>query len=195
MPQSGKRPASERTHSSTSRRATPISFVGGTRMSRKRSVWCGVRETRQPKPPSIAPTLTIAFAPRYAFAGSFSHVGIHSSTASSTSCARRIEFCPRLPSLHAVWMKLPWTRIRRQRPHRLDVTRERALHVRDAEAVEPPVANERLRLEPRHVAQPGLPPRVRRVHVPVEHQRLATPRAGPCPERVRPAVLHLLPLH
>ena len=32
-------------------------------------MWCGVRETRQPKPPSIAPTLTIAFAPRYAFAG------------------------------------------------------------------------------------------------------------------------------
>src|SRR5206468_369493 len=33
------RPASERTHSSTSRRATAISFVGGTRTSRKRSVW------------------------------------------------------------------------------------------------------------------------------------------------------------
>ncbi len=38
-------------------------------MSRKRSVWCGVRETRQPKPPEIAPTLTIACAPRYAFSG------------------------------------------------------------------------------------------------------------------------------
>ena len=42
----------------------PIAFVGGTRTSRNRSVWWGVRETRQPKPPSIAPTLTIAFAPR-----------------------------------------------------------------------------------------------------------------------------------
>ena len=83
--------------SSTSRRATAISFVGGTRTSRKRSVWCGVREARQPKPPSIAPTLTIAFAPRYAFAGSSSHVGIHSSTASSTSRARRIELRSRLP--------------------------------------------------------------------------------------------------
>ena len=32
-------------------------------------MWCGVRDTRQPKPPSMAPTLTIAFAPRYAFDG------------------------------------------------------------------------------------------------------------------------------
>ena len=30
-----------------------LAFVGGTRTSRKRSVWCGVRETRQPKPPSM----------------------------------------------------------------------------------------------------------------------------------------------
>ena len=77
-------------------------------------MWCGVRETRQPKPPSIAPTLTIAFAPRYAFAGSSSHVGIHSCTASSTSCARRIEFWSRFPSLNAVWMKFPCTRMRSQ---------------------------------------------------------------------------------
>ena len=27
-------------------------------------VWCGVRETRQPKPPAIAPTLTSADSPR-----------------------------------------------------------------------------------------------------------------------------------
>ena len=77
-------------------------------------MWCGVREARQPKPPSIAPTLTIAFAPRYAFAGSSSQAGIHSSTASSTSRARRIELRSRRPSLKAVWMKSPWTRIRSQ---------------------------------------------------------------------------------
>ena len=50
--------------SSTCVRACAIGFVGGTRTSRKRSVRCGVRETRQPKPPGIAPTLTIAVAPR-----------------------------------------------------------------------------------------------------------------------------------
>ena len=46
--------------------------------------------------------VTIAFAPRYAFAGSSSQAGIHSSTASRTSRMRRIEFRPRLPSLKAV---------------------------------------------------------------------------------------------
>ena len=39
-----------------------------------------------------------------------------------------------------------------QRVHRLDVAGERALHVRDAEPIEPPVLHERLRLEARHVA-------------------------------------------
>ena len=38
-----------------------------------------------------------------------------------------------------------------QRAHGLDVAGERALHVRDAEPVEPAVADERLRLEARHV--------------------------------------------
>ena len=41
--------------------------------------------------------------------------GVHSSTASVTSCMRRIEFWSRLPSLNAVWMKLPWVRMRSQR--------------------------------------------------------------------------------
>ena len=59
-----------------------------------------------------------------------------------------------------------------QRAHRLDVARERALHVRDAEPVEPAVLHERRRLEAGHVPQPRLAAAVRRVHVPVEHQRL-----------------------
>ena len=100
--------------SSTSRRATAIAFVGGTRTSRKRSARCGVRETRQPKPPSSALTLTIAFAPRYEFAGSSSQVGIHSSTAPSTSCIRTSEFSSRLPSVNAVWMKFPRVEMRSQ---------------------------------------------------------------------------------
>jgi len=77
-------------------------------------VWCGVRETRQPKPPLTAPMLTIAFAPRYELSGWFSQSGIHSSTALVTSCMRRIEFWSLLPSLKAVWTKLPWTRMRSQ---------------------------------------------------------------------------------
>ena len=43
-----------------------------------------------------------------------------------------------------------------QRAHRLDVTGERALHVRDAEPVEAAVLDERLRLEAGHVLQPRL---------------------------------------
>src|SRR5215210_7490074 len=80
-------------------------------------------------------------------------------------------------------------------PHRFDVARERALHVRDPEPVEPALPDERLRLEPRHVRKPWLPARVRGVHVPVEHQRgpAASPAQGP--EHVRPALLDLLPLH
>ena len=74
------------------------------------------------------------------------------------------------------------------------ITRERALHVRDPEAVEAAVLDEVPRLEPGNVAQPLLATRVRRVHVAVEHQRLAAARAGPRADRVRPAVLHLLPL-
>ena len=82
-----------------------------------------------------------------------------------------------------------------QRANRLDVAGERALHVRDAEPVEAAVALERLRLEARDVAQPRLAPRVRRVHVPVEHQRRAAAGARPGAERVRAVVLHLLALH
>jgi hypothetical protein len=39
-----------------------------------------------------------------------------------------------------------------ERAHGLDVARERALHVRDAEAVDTPVALEALGLEPGNVA-------------------------------------------
>ena len=82
-----------------------------------------------------------------------------------------------------------------QRAHRLDVAGDGALHVRDAEPVQPAVALERLRLEAGDPAQPGLTPRVRGVEVAVEHQRLAAAGAGPRAERVRAALLHLLPLH
>src|SRR5262249_56586116 len=80
-----------------------------------------------------------------------------------------------------------------QRAHRLHVAGQRALHVRDAEAVEAAVALERLRLEPRHVAEPRLTPRVRGVHVAVEHEGGAAARAGPRAEAVRAAVLDPLP--
>src|SRR5581483_11514595 len=77
----------------------------------------------------------------------------------------------------------------------LDVASERALHVRDAETVEPAVAHERLRLEAGNVPQPRLAARVRGVRVPVEHERLAAAAAAPGTERVRAALLDLLPLH
>src|SRR5262249_14030300 len=82
-----------------------------------------------------------------------------------------------------------------QRAHRLDVAPERALHVRDAEPEQPPVLDERARLEAAHVLQPGLAPRVRGVHVAVEHQRRPAAGSGPGPEHVRAALLDLLPLH
>src|SRR5206468_11383376 len=43
-----------------------------------------------------------------------------------------------------------------ERAQRLDVTRERALHVRDPEPVEPSVALERRRLEAGHAGEPWL---------------------------------------
>jgi len=82
-----------------------------------------------------------------------------------------------------------------QRAHRFDVARDRTLHVRDAEPVEPAVPLEGLRLEAGDVAEPRLAARVRGVEVPVEHQRLAAPRPGPGAERVRASILDLLPLH
>ncbi len=88
----------------------------------------------------------------------------------------------------------PYARVR-ERTQRLDVAGERTLHVRDPEAVEPTVLHERARLEAGDVPQPRLLARIRRVHVPVEHE--ARPTSGPDarPEDVRPSVLHLLPLH
>ena len=82
-----------------------------------------------------------------------------------------------------------------QRPNGLDVAGERALHVRDPEAVDPSVALEPFRPEARDVAQPRLLPRVRGVEVAVEHQRGAAAFAGPGADDVRPAVLDLLPHH
>ena len=78
--------------------------------------------------------------------------------------------------------------------HGLDVAGEGALHVRDAESVEPATVHEVLRLEAGHVAEPVLLPGVRGVHVAVEHQRLAAPGPAPDPECVGTAVLDLLPL-
>ena len=83
---------------------------------------------------------------------------------------------------------------RRERPRRLDVARERALHVRDAEAVDAPVLLEALWLQPGDALQPRLAPRRRGVHVAVEHQARATARAGAHAEHVRAPVLDLLPL-
>ena len=82
-----------------------------------------------------------------------------------------------------------------ERAQRLDVAGQRALHVRDAEAVEAPVRDETLGLEARHALEPGLAARVRRVHVPVEHQARAAAGARADPEHVGAAVLDLLPLH
>src|SRR5947207_6561912 len=82
-----------------------------------------------------------------------------------------------------------------KRAQRLDVAGERALHVRDPEAVEPALPDERLGLEARHVREPGLLARVRRVHVAVEHQRRSAARAAERAEDVRSALLDLLPLH
>src|SRR4029453_1204220 len=45
-----------------------------------------------------------------------------------------------------------------ERPKRLDVAGERALHIRDPEPVEPPVPDERLRLEAGDGREPRLPP-------------------------------------
>ena len=50
------------------------------------------------------------------------------------------------------------------------------------------------RLEARDALQPRLAPRVRRVEMPVEHQRRPAARARPRAEDVRAAVLDLLPL-
>src|SRR5207248_124841 len=80
-----------------------------------------------------------------------------------------------------------------QRLHRLDVAGERALHVGDAESVDAAVPDEALGLEARNAGQPGLAAGVRRVHVTVEHQALAVPRALEQPDHVGPALLHLLP--
>ena len=82
-----------------------------------------------------------------------------------------------------------------ERPHRREIGDERALHVRDPEPVDAAVALEPLRLEARDPGQPRLAAGVRRVHVPVEHQRRPAARAGAGREHVRAPVLDLLPLH
>ena len=82
-----------------------------------------------------------------------------------------------------------------KRAQRLDVAGERALHVRDPEAVQPPVLDEGARLEAGDVREPGLATRVRGVHVPVEHEARTAARSRARAEDVRTAVLHLLPLH
>src|SRR5205823_2936896 len=82
-----------------------------------------------------------------------------------------------------------------QRPERLDVAGERALHVRDAEAVETALARERFGLEARNVREPGLAARVRRVHVPVEHQGRAAAVTTERADDIRATLLDLLPLN
>ena len=252
-------------------------------MSRKRSVRCGVRETRQPNPPAIAPTLTIAPTPAVRVLGiglpgrdPLEHRVHHLAHAQDRveialalrerrvdEVALRADAQPEraevpehdlalgrlaedahvgdaamadevagaggvaavLGALRvAVLGLLDLAADRRdhavaaqrdagvgERAQRLDVARERALHVGDAEAVEVAVLDERARLEPRHAREPRLAARVRRVHVPVEHQAraaagaladaqdvraarprpAATARAGPsrrtCRARARPS--------
>ena len=80
-------------------------------------------------------------------------------------------------------------------PQRLDVARERPLHVRDAEAIEAAVLDEGRRLEAGDTREPRLAPRVGGVHVPVEHQARPASRALPDSEHVGAPVLDLLPLH
>src|SRR5207249_1217108 len=82
-----------------------------------------------------------------------------------------------------------------QRTHALHVAGESTLHVRDAEPVHTAVLDESLRLEAPDPGEPRLLPGVRRVHVAVEHERLAAARALQEADYVRPAILHLLPLH
>src|SRR4029077_12406965 len=82
-----------------------------------------------------------------------------------------------------------------ERGHRLDVTRKRTLHVRDAKAVETAVAYEGLRLKSGHACEPRLAAGVRGVHGAVEHQRLAAAASSPGAEHVRASVFDLLPLH
>ena len=230
-------------------------------------MWCGVREARQPKPPSTAPTLTIAFAPRYAVRGvvlpgrdplenrvehlaraqdrvavapalaerRVDEVAVHADAqperaevaehdlalgrlaeqahvgdaAVRDEVARAGRVAAVLRALRVALLRLLDLAADRrdqdvaaqphagvlQRAHRLDVAGDRALHVRDAEPVEPAVALERLRLEAGDVAQPRLAAGVRRVEVAVEHERLPAARARPGPERVRASLLDLLPLH
>src|SRR5206468_1617173 len=82
-----------------------------------------------------------------------------------------------------------------ERAQRRDVAGERALHVRDAEAVEPAVLDERTRLEAGHAREPRLLAGVRRVHVTVEHERRPAADTLADAENVRAPVLDLLPLH
>src|SRR6185437_15305545 len=81
-----------------------------------------------------------------------------------------------------------------QRVHGFHVTGERPFHVRDTEAIDPSVLDEAFRLETANPCQPPLLPRVRGIHVPVEHERLPTARPFPEADDVRTAVLDLLPL-
>jgi hypothetical protein len=82
-----------------------------------------------------------------------------------------------------------------QRSSRLDVARERALHVRDPEAVDPAFALEPLGPEAGDPAQPRLVAGVGRVEVPVEHERRPPAAARERAEDVRASVFDLLPQH
>ncbi len=73
----------------------------------------GVRLTRHGKPPRIEPTLTTPGLPPYEVVVAC-HSGIHSSTASSTSRIRRIEFSSARPPLNAVCMNGPRVESRSQ---------------------------------------------------------------------------------
>src|SRR5512141_3152439 len=82
-----------------------------------------------------------------------------------------------------------------KRASRLHVARERALHVRDPEAVDASVLHETFRLEAADPGEPGLAARVRSVHVAVEHQRGAATLPLPEADDIWTALLDLLPLN
>src|SRR6266550_7140985 len=82
-----------------------------------------------------------------------------------------------------------------QRAHRLHVAGQGTFHVRDAETVDTAVLDETFRLEAADAGQPRFLARIRRVHVAVEHQRLAAAGAFPDSDDVWATFFYFLPLH
>ena len=82
-----------------------------------------------------------------------------------------------------------------ERPHRLDVAGDRALHVRDPEPEDAALLHKAGWLEAGNAGEPRLAPRVGGVEVAVQHQRRPAARTRPGAEDVGTPLLDLLPLH